>query len=258
MADDLIYGLHPVLAALRANPGQLEGVWLASGRDDRRLQEIETMARAGNVPCFRVARDELADMAGSPRHQGVVARRRAALSRHEPDFNDFVAKLPAKPFLLVLDNVQDPHNLGACLRSAEAAGCHAVIMPKDNSAPLSAVARKSASGAAENLPLYRVPNLSRALATLKEQGVWIFGAAHEADKTLYQADLTVPLALVLGGEGKGLRRLTRESCDVLIAIPMAGAVSSLNVSVAAGVCLFEAVRQRRRSADTLAGGRGIQ
>ena len=245
MADDLIYGLHPVLAALRAGPGQLEGVWLASGRDDRRLQEVETAARAAGVPCFRVTREALDDMAGSPRHQGVVARRRAASSRQEPDFKDFVASLPAKPLLLILDNVQDPHNLGACLRSAEAAGCHAVIVPRDNTAPLSAVARKSASGAAESLPLYRVPNLVRAIEALKERGVWVFGATHDATQSLYEADLTVPLALVLGGEGKGLRRLTRESCDVLVSIPMAGAVSSLNVSVASGVCLFEAVRQRR-------------
>lgn len=246
MADDLIYGCHPVLAALRANPKQLEGVWLAAGRDDRRLQEIETVARAAGLPCFRISRDELADMAASPRHQGVVARRRAGESaRHEPDFADFIKNPPAKAFLLILDEVQDPHNLGACLRSAEAAGCHAVIVPRDNSAPLSAVALKSASGAAESLPLYRVPNLVRAIEALKEQGIWVFGATHDADQALYEADLDVPLALVLGGEGKGLRRLTREACDALVSIPMAGEVSSLNVSVAAGICLFEAVRQRR-------------
>jgi 23S rRNA (guanosine2251-2'-O)-methyltransferase len=245
MAEDLIYGFHPVQAALRANPKQLEGVWLAEARDDRRLQEIEAAARAAGLPCHRVSRDELADMAGSPRHQGVVARRRAGeAGRGEPDFGEFVKRLPHGVLLLILDGIQDPHNLGACLRSAEAAGAHGVVVPRDHTAPLSAVALKSASGAAESLPLYRVPNLARAIEALKEQGVWVFGATHDADQTLYEADLTVPLALVLGGEGKGLRRLTRESCDALVSIPMAGAVSSLNVSVAAGICLFEAVRQR--------------
>lgn len=246
MSNDLIYGLHPALAALRAHPERIEGVWLASGRDDRRLQEVEQAARAAGLACARTTRDELDDMAGSPRHQGVVLRLRGQVSAGlAEDFETFVQQLPDKPLLLVLDGVQDPHNLGACLRSAEAAGAHAVIVPKDNSAPLSPTARKSASGAAETLALYRVTNLVRALEMLKEQGVWVFGASHEADKSLYETDLNGSLALVLGGEGKGLRRLTREVCDGLMAIPMAGEVSSLNVSVAAGICLFEAVRQRR-------------
>jgi len=247
MAGDLIYGLHPVLAAIRAHPDRLEGLWLATGRDDRRLQELEKAARAAGLNCQRVTRDALADMAGSPRHQGVVARLRGqAFAGKEMDFDSFLRALPDKPLLLALDGVQDPHNLGACLRSAEAAGAHAVIVPKDNSAPLSPVARKSASGAAEVVPLLRVTNLVRALAALKEQGVWIFGASHDAGQSLYGTDLNIPLVMVLGGEGKGLRRLTREACDGLLAIPMAGEVSSLNVSVAAGVCLFEAVRQRQK------------
>ncbi|HHO68213.1 MAG TPA: 23S rRNA (guanosine(2251)-2'-O)-methyltransferase RlmB, partial [Gammaproteobacteria bacterium] len=147
-------------------------------------------------------------------------------------------------FLLVLDGVQDPHNLGACLRSADAAGVHAVIVPRDRAAPLNGAARKVACGAADAVPLVRVTNLARTLRGLRDAGIWIYGAAGDAPQTLYEADLSGPLALVLGGEGKGLRRLTREHCDGLIAIPMAGSVSSLNVSVAAGICLFEARRQR--------------
>jgi 23S rRNA (guanosine2251-2'-O)-methyltransferase len=148
------------------------------------------------------------------------------------------------PFLLILDGVQDPHNLGACLRSADAAGVDAVILPKDRSAPLSATARKVACGAAETVPVIRVTNLARSLRAIRDAGVWLYGAAGDAQQSLYEADLSGPLALVLGGEGRGLRRLTREHCDVLMAIPMAGSVSSLNVSVATGICLFEARRQR--------------
>jgi len=244
MADDLIYGLHPVLAALRAGPGQLEGVWLASGRDDRRLQEVETAARAAGVPCFRVTREALDDMAGSPRHQGVVARRRAASSRQEPDFKDFVASLPAKPLLLILDNVQDPHNLGACLRVANAAGAHAVVAPKDRSAGITPAVSKVASGAAESTPYIMVTNLARALADLKERNIWIVGADERAEQTLYEANLPESIAWVLGAEGEGMRRLTRESCDLLVRIPMGGDVASLNVSVSAGICLFESVRRR--------------
>lgn len=246
MPDRLVVGLHAVLAVLRRNPANLEGVWLKSGRDDARLAEVEREARAAMVPVYRVEREALEQMAGEARHQGVVAKLRAPAPRQDQDFDEFVEALPPQALLLVLDGVQDPHNLGACLRSAEAAGVHAVVVPKDNTAPLSAVARKAASGAAEAVPLLRVPNLARALRSLQSRNVWVIGATHDADQTLFAVDLTGPTALVLGGEGKGLRRLTREHCDLLVRIPMAGSVASLNVSVAAGVCLFEAVRQRLR------------
>ena len=244
MQDRLAVGVHAVLAALRRNPAQIEGVWLKSGREDARLAEVEREARAAMVPVYRVEREILEQMAGDARHQGVVAQLRAPEPRADQDFDDLVEALPPQALLLVLDGVQDPHNLGACLRSAEAAGVHGVLVPRDNAAPLSAVARKAASGAAESVPLWRVPNLARALRTLKSRNVWVIGATHDADETLYGADLKGPTALVLGGEGKGLRRLTREHCDLLVRIPMAGDVASLNVSVAAGICLFEAVRQR--------------
>jgi 23S rRNA (guanosine2251-2'-O)-methyltransferase len=246
MNDSLIYGLHAVLAAVRKHPGRVEGVWLAAGRSDARIVEVEKAARAASLTIQRVSRDELDKMVEGMRHQGAVARMRPGASGAVAgDFESFLAQLPPKVLLLVLDGVQDPHNLGACLRSADAAGAHAVIVPKDNSAPLSAVVRNVASGAAEAIPLYRVTNLARALRQLKEQGVWLIGAADDAETALFDADLAGPTALVLGGEGPGLRRLTQEECDVLVHIPMAGSVSSLNVSVAAGICLFEAVRQRR-------------
>jgi len=245
MHERVSVGVHAVLAVLRRNPAQIEGVWLKSGREDARLAEVEREARAAMVPVYRVEREALEQMAPGARHQGVVARLREPEPRPDQNFDDFVESLPPKALLLVLDGVQDPHNLGACLRSAEAAGANAVLTPRDNAAPLSAVARKAASGAAETVPLLRVPNLARALRSLKARNVWLIGATHDADETLYTADLTGPTALVLGGEGKGLRRLTREHCDLLVRIPMAGSVSSLNVSVAAGICLFEAVRQRR-------------
>ncbi len=184
--------------------------------------------------------DEKADGAV---HQGIVARVKPGRQYGENDLPDLLAA-HAQPFLLILDGVTDPHNLGACLRSADAAGVHAVIVPKDRSAQLNATAKKVACGAAESVPLIRVTNLARTMRLLQEENVWIVGTAGEADHTLYQSKMTGPLALVMGAEGEGMRRLTREHCDELISIPMVGSVSSLNVSVATGICLFEAVRQR--------------
>jgi 23S rRNA (guanosine2251-2'-O)-methyltransferase len=163
----------------------------------------------------------------------------------EAELADFLKSLPANPLLLVLDGVQDPHNLGACLRVADATGVNAVIIPRDRSAPLSAVARRAASGAAETVPIFQVTNLARSLDAIKQAGVWLYGTAEDAPQELYAEDLSGPMALVLGGEGEGLRRLTREGCDRLVRIPMAGKIESLNVSVAAGVVLYEALRQRR-------------
>jgi 23S rRNA (guanosine2251-2'-O)-methyltransferase len=183
-------------------------------------------------------------LAEGVRHQGVIARvRRQAAKIDEHNLLSALTRT-VNPLVLVLDGVQDPHNLGACLRSAAAAGALAVIVPRDNSAPLTPVARRAAAGAAESLPLVTVTNLARTLRDLKEAGVWIYGASHDAEASLYETDLRGPVALVLGGEGKGLRRLTREHCDGLFRIPMSGAVESLNVSVAAGISLFEVMRQR--------------
>jgi len=180
-------------------------------------------------------------------HQGVVAETGTAPGLGEKELPAFLEALEGPAFLLILDGVQDPHNLGACLRSANAAGVDAVIVPRDRSAPLNATARKVACGAAESLPVVRVTNLARTLRSIREAGVWVYGATGEAESTFYETDLSGPLALVLGGEGRGLRRLTREHCDGLLSIPMAGSISSLNVSVAAGIFLFEARRQRVES-----------
>jgi 23S rRNA (guanosine2251-2'-O)-methyltransferase len=244
--DNYICGLHAVLAALRKNPQDVEEIWISEARGDKRMAGVVDAARQAGVKIHKSARDALDRLAEGVRHQGVVARLRAAPLRKEQDFESFLANLPPMPLLLVLDGVQDPHNLGACLRSADGAGAHAVIVPREHSAPLSAVARRAASGAAESIPVFQVVNLARALRQLKEAGIWLAGASQEADSDIFHADLRRPLAIVLGGEGKGLRRLTEEECDMLMRIPMAGTVESLNVSVAAGVCLFEVVRQRQR------------
>ena len=245
MTDNIITGLHAVLAALKNNRVQVEEIWVNEAREDKRVGEVVAAARAARVKVHQSPKAALDRMADGVRHQGVIARLRAMAARTEPQLETFLADLPAAPLLLVLDGVQDPHNLGACLRSADAAGAHGVIVPREHTAPLSAVARRAASGAAESIPVFQVVNLARCLRHLKDAGLWLVGASHDADVDIYHADLKRPTALVLGGEGKGLRRLTREHCDVLARIPMTGSVSSLNVSVAAGICLFEAVRQRR-------------
>jgi 23S rRNA (guanosine2251-2'-O)-methyltransferase len=263
MAAELVYGVHAVLSVLQRSPAAVVSLLLAAARGDKRVHEIEQAAQQHGISIERVERATLDRLCDGGRHQGVAARLAARAAMASADFEDFVAALPANVLILVLDGVQDPHNLGACLRSADAAGAHAVIVPRDHSAPLTPAARKVASGAAETVPLYRVANLARALDALKEQGVWLVGATHDAEEsatapsvargprldpigeTLFEADLTGPTALVLGAEGSGLRRLTREACDRLVHIPMAGTVGSLNVSVAAGICLYEAVRQRR-------------
>lgn len=242
---ELIFGIHSVAAALERHGGVM-AVWLDQGRRDRALEHIRGAARAAGVPVHDVPRRELDRMQPGVRHQGVVARLAPAAGLGERDLPGLLANAAGAPFLLVLDGVQDPHNLGACLRSADAAGVHGVIVPKDRAVGLTATVRKVASGAAETVPLVTVTNLARALGQLQEAGVWVVGLAGEADQSLYDLDLTGPLALVLGAEGKGLRRLTRERCDFLARLPMAGTVESLNVSVAAGVALFEAVRQRER------------
>ncbi|WJW74793.1 23S rRNA (guanosine(2251)-2'-O)-methyltransferase RlmB [Thiohalobacter sp. IOR34] len=243
-ADEWIYGLHAVEALLRRDPGRIRRLRLQQGREDARLRALQERAGAAGVPLERVERRLLDESLGGARHQGVAAEVRPQPLRGERELPAFLAGLEAPLFLLVLDGVTDPHNLGACLRSADAAGVQAVILPRDKAVGLTPVVRKVACGAAETLPVFQVTNLARALRVLRDAGLWIYGAAGEAEQSLYQTDLRGPLALVLGSEGRGLRRLTREHCDALLRIPMHGSVASLNVSVAAGVMLFEACRQR--------------
>lgn len=256
--QDWIVGIHAVTELLKRNPQDVLELLLQQDRTDKRLDEVRALAAELGIKTRPVSRDELEkQLLGKsvgrkrgervPVHQGVIALCQwRDNTRDEAFLTKLLDALDHPPLLLVLDEITDPHNLGACLRTADAAGVDAVIVPKDNSAPMNLTVRKVASGAAEKVNLVAVTNLSRTLSALQQRGIWIYGTAGEADQTLHQADLQGPLALVMGSEGKGMRRLTREHCDYLISIPMAGAVSSLNVSVAAGVCLFEAVRQRRR------------
>ncbi len=243
--DELIYGLHAVTAALRYEPGQLRQVWLLRDPHNRRLQTLEPLLDAHGIRPLRVERSELDRLCSGARHQGVVAR----LHRTTPDYSerdlDRLLDNGTRPALvLVLDGVQDPHNLGACLRTADAAGVNAVIAPADRAAGLTATVRKVASGAAASVPFIPVSNLARTLRSLRDRGLWLIGASGASDTSLFQSDLRGPLAVVMGAEDKGLRRLTREHCDGLVHIPMAGQVESLNVAVATGIVLFEAVRQR--------------
>jgi len=245
-AAQVSYGIHAVRVLLQRSPQRVRQLWLSSSRDDAaRLQELRALAVQAGVMCAVAADADLDRLAAGERHQGVLAELAPQAGDPETVLEEALEGLgTASPLLLVLDGVTDPHNLGACLRSAEAAGVAAVIVPRDRAAGLTPVVRKVAAGAAEVLPLVQVVNLARTLRELKERGIWLVGTADDAPRTLYEVDLSGPTALVLGSEGEGMRRLTREACDELVSIPMAGAVESLNVSVATGVALFEAVRQR--------------
>ncbi len=241
-----VYGLHAVQALLEHEPERVLELQALNTREDARLNPIVQMARQHGLTVAFRDRDQLDQLAEGGRHQGVCAR---VKERQPGDDNDLAALLDdlrEPPFLLVLDAVTDPHNLGACLRTAEAAGVHAVIAPRDKAASLTPVARKVACGAAELIPFIQVTNLARTLKQLKDAGVWVVGTSlGEGAKPFYDIDLKGPLAVVMGAEGSGLRRLTAEHCDHLAYIPMAGRIESLNVSVATGVALFEAVRQRK-------------
>lgn len=241
--SEIVFGLHAVKALLDSNPQRFQEVFILKGRDDKRLQPLVKELEAQGIVVQIANRQWLDSQVEGGVHQGIVARVKPGRQYQENDLPDLLASLDT-PFLLILDGITDPHNLGACLRSADAAGVHAVIVPRDRSAQLNATAKKVASGAAEHVPLITVTNLARTMRVLQEANVWIVGTAGEADHNVYQSKMTGPMALVMGAEGEGMRRLTREHCDELISIPMAGSVSSLNVSVATGVCLFEAVRQR--------------
>ena len=238
-----IYGFHAVIAKLRHQPEAILEIFIDAGRQDARMRDLMRHAELHGVRLIQADGRRLDGMAGGDvRHQGVVARVSGEMRRVALD--DVLDTLEEPAFLLVLDGIQDPHNLGACLRVADAAGAHAVVAPKDRAVGLNATAVKVASGAADTVPYITVTNLARALREMQDAGVWVVGAAGEAEKTLYEVDQKVPVAWVLGAEGDGLRRLTRETCDELARIPMHGSVESLNVSVASGICLFESRRQR--------------
>jgi 23S rRNA (guanosine2251-2'-O)-methyltransferase len=239
----LIMGIHAVGAALQQGKRVLE-LWVDGKRQDRRIRELLQHVQDETVPLHLTHGQELDRLVQQGNHQGVVARIRLPQVHDEPYLKALLKRLQETPLLLVLYGVQDPHNLGACLRTADAAGVQAVITPRDRSVGLTASVCKVASGAAETVPLIQVSNLVRTLKWLKQTGIWLIGTAGEARQALYQTDLTGPLAILMGGEGKGLRRLTREQCDLLVSLPMSGSVESLNVSVATGVTLYEAVRQR--------------
>ena len=241
---NFVYGLHAVNAVLERAPERLLELWIGQSRDDARTRELRDRAQVLGVRVQPSSAEVLAKLVGDVAHQGAVAAVRPLRVWDEHDLLQGLSQTVGDPLLLILDGVTDPHNLGACLRTADAAGAHAVLIPKDRAAAVDGVVRKVAAGAAEFVPVASVTNLARAIDLLKERGIWVVGADGEAPQTLYAADLKRPLALVLGAEGTGMRRLTRERCDFLVRIPMAGQVESLNVSVAAGVALFEARRQR--------------
>ena len=257
---ELIFGIHAVKSALnycsdgkhsggdhsigeKIASEQISALFVDRGRKDNRITAIIELAKKKSVNITFVQRKKLDEMT-SGNHQGVVAQSKAPKVKSESFLDDLLQQLDVPPFLLILDGVQDPHNLGACLRTADAAGVHAIIVPKDRSVSLTPTVRKVSCGADQSVPLIQVTNLARTLKLLKSYQIWIVGTAGETDNTIYSTDLKGPLALVMGTEGKGMRRLTRENCDALVKIPMVGSVESLNVSVATGIGLFEAVRQR--------------
>jgi len=243
MSTKVLFGFHAVTVRLKTAPASVTEVHVDGTRRDARMRQFLERAREAGARLVDSDDARLAQLAGTTRHQGVVARVSPLPQHHSLD--DLLDGVSGAPLLLVLDGVTDPHNLGACLRVADGAGVHAVVAPKDHAVGLNATVAKVASGAAETVPYLMVTNLARTLSELKERDIRVVGTSGEATTSLFDADLRGPLALVLGAEGPGLRQLTRRTCDELVRIPMQGAVESLNVSVAAGVCLFEALRQRR-------------
>lgn len=242
--NDLIFGLHAIQAALDVPVSRINQIWLADDRQDARIETIINAAKKHGISIQKVAREELDEMLPDMQHQGSIAKSLPLATLDETDLDKLLDGLDEPPFLLILDGVQDPHNLGACMRTAEAAGVHAVIAPKDRASSLTHTALKVSSGAAERLPFIQITNLARVLRELQQRAVWLVGTSGDSKRTLFEADLKGPLAIVLGAEGRGIRRLTRENCDQTVYIPMKGSAESLNVAVAAGVCLFEASRQR--------------
>jgi len=241
-----VFGIHAATALLQRRPQDVLELHHLKGRHDQRLQTIIDQARELDVRMVGCDRDVLDKACDGGNHQGVMLRVREAQARDIHELEAALDALDHKPLLLILDGVTDPHNLGACLRSADAAGVDAVIIPRHKAAGLTPVVRKVACGAAEVIPIFAITNLAQCIEKLRDRGIWLVGAAGEADKSIYDTDFRGNIAIVMGAEGDGLRRLTREMCDYLANIPMAGSVSSLNVSVATGVFLFEALRQRRQ------------
>ncbi len=239
----VLFGFHAVTVRLKTAPQSIVDIHVDAARRDQRMRQFVARAQEAGARLIDSDDERLQRLCGTHRHQGVVARVQAIAQARSLD--DLLDTLNEPPLLLVLDGVTDPHNLGACLRVADGAGAHAVIAPKDHAVGLNATVAKVASGAAETMPYFMVTNLARTLGELKERSIWILGTAEDAPKTVYDVDLKGPVALVLGAEGPGMRQLTRKTCDELVSIPMQGAVESLNVSVASGICLYEALRQRR-------------
>ncbi|HEU0153359.1 MAG TPA: 23S rRNA (guanosine(2251)-2'-O)-methyltransferase RlmB [Arenimonas sp.] len=242
--DNWIAGINAVASALEHDLEHVREVLIEAGGKNARLTEIEETARRRDVSVRRIPLQSLEGIVGNLRHQGVIARYEAAKPTDEKELPALVEAAAGKALVLVLDGVQDPHNLGACLRSAAAAGVNAVVIPKDKAAPINATVRKTSAGAADRIPVVSVTNLARTLRALQELGVWIYGLDGAATQAIHAIDFTGNVAIVMGGEGEGMRRLTREHCDGLVKIPMPGEMESLNVSVATGVALFEVVRQR--------------
>jgi 23S rRNA (guanosine2251-2'-O)-methyltransferase len=246
MQENLVFGIHVAKRILENSPEDVLEIFILDARDDKRMQELVKLAKQHNLFVQTVTKKQLDNWIPDNSHQGVALRIRPKSLLTEDDLPELHEKANKTPLFLVLDGVQDPHNLGACMRSAEALGATAIVMPRDKAAKITPVVRKVACGAAEILPVVQVSNLARALQQLKDMGVWVMGASAESSQTLFQADLKGAVALVLGAEGHGLRRLTAELCDMLISIPMIGSVESLNVSVTAGIFLYEAMRNRIR------------
>lgn len=247
MAKSLIYGIHAIQTALEHDPHNIRNVWVDTSKQNKRLDTLIALAKKSGISIQTSKSKQLDRMANNTRHQGIVAEYNLQQSYHEDDLFNLIEKLQVqeqKPLILVLDGVTDPHNLGACMRTAEGAGAHAVVIPKDNSVGLTPTVRKVASGAAELIPLIPVTNIARTLDQLKQLGLWAVATSDKADATLFETDLDIPLVLIMGAEGKGIRPLTEKHSDILVKLPMMGQVSSLNVSVATGICLYEAVRQR--------------
>jgi len=243
-ANQVLAGFHAVTARLRHAPGTVRDVYVEAQRRDARMQALVEQAQRAGRPVHPVDAARLEGLARGTRHQGVVAIADAV--KPAGDIDEVLDAVDGAPLLLILDGVTDPHNLGACLRTADAAGVHAVIAPRDRAVGLNGTVQRVACGAADTVPYLTVTNLARTMRALKERGIWLVGTDDRAEGSIHEVDATVPMAWVMGAEGEGMRRLTRETCDLLAAIPMLGSVESLNVSVASAVCLYETVRQRRR------------
>lgn len=242
MKSKMIFGFHAVTSRIRHEASSVEEIYVDSSRVDGRMKDLLQTAKAAGVRIIPADDQRLSNIVGTRRHQGVVAKAsELSLARN---LDELLDAIDGPPLLLVLDGITDPHNLGACLRVADGAGAHAVIAPKDRAVGLNATAAKVASGAAETVPYITVTNLARTLRELKDRDIWLVGTSDEVEKNIYDVDFKVGSAIVMGSEGEGMRRLTRETCDMLVSVPMFGSVESLNVSVASGVCLYEARRQR--------------